>query len=153
VFICARDEGELRVARAELESRAGRRSQVASAAADVSDPDDVEELVGAVLDRFDDLTILVNNAGVYGPKGPIEEVDWTAWVRSIAINLMGSVLPARALIPHLKRVSSGRVIQLSSGGARSPLPASDGINGKLLSAAWDPWQTLQAHRDELNSDV
>ena len=36
---------------------------------------------------------LVNNAGIYGPKGLIEEVDWAEWVRAIEINLLGTVLP------------------------------------------------------------
>jgi hypothetical protein len=32
-------------------------------------------------------------------------------------------------------------------------PESDGVSGKLLSAVWDPWEKLQTHRDELNSDI
>ena len=100
VFICARDEAALAEAREELASRAGGEERVASAAADVSDPAQVGALVAGALERFPDLSILVNNAGVYGPKGPIEEVDWEQWTRAIEINLMGSVLPVRALIPH-----------------------------------------------------
>jgi NAD(P)-dependent dehydrogenase (short-subunit alcohol dehydrogenase family) len=59
---------------------------------------------------------------VYGPKGPIEQVDWLEWVRAIEINLLGSVLVARAVLPHLKRRGYGKLIQLSGGGATAPLP-------------------------------
>ena len=122
VFICARDEAALAAARDELVARAGGEGRVASAPADVSDPTQVDALVAAAVERFPDLSILVNNAGVYGPKGPIDQVDWAQWTRAIEINLMGSVLPARALIPQLRRVGSGKVVQLSGGGATSPLP-------------------------------
>jgi len=65
--------------------------------------------------------VLVNNAGVYGPKGPIEATDWQDWVRAIEVNLLGSVLAARALIPQFRRVGWGKIIQLSGGGATAPL--------------------------------
>ena len=46
--------------------------------ADVSSAADVERLVAITLERLPQLTILVNNAGIYGPKGTIDEVDWSA---------------------------------------------------------------------------
>jgi NAD(P)-dependent dehydrogenase (short-subunit alcohol dehydrogenase family) len=121
VFICARHDTALEQARAELASRAKDDRRVGVRVADVSNPEQVDELVQAATKCFPDLSILVNNAGVYGPKGPIEEVDWDLWVRAIKINLMGSVLPVRALIPQFKRIGHGKVIQLSGGGATSPL--------------------------------
>jgi NAD(P)-dependent dehydrogenase (short-subunit alcohol dehydrogenase family) len=121
VFVCARDEETLRGAQAELVTRAGAEARVGAQVADVSDPGQVETLVAVALERFPELSILVNNAGVYGPKGPIEAVDWQEWVDAITINLMGSVLPARALVGQLKRVGRGKVVQLSGGGATSPL--------------------------------
>ena len=64
----------------------------------------------------------MNNAGVYGPMGSIEDVDWDAWVRAIEINLFGSILMCRALLPHFKAQRYGKIIQLSGGGATNPLP-------------------------------
>ena len=70
----------------------------------MSDAADVERLVERDARASSrELTILVNNAGVYGPKGSIEQVDWAEWMRAIEINLFGSVLPARALVPHFVR--------------------------------------------------
>jgi NAD(P)-dependent dehydrogenase (short-subunit alcohol dehydrogenase family) len=123
VFICGRDADALEQARNELVERAGGDAQrVGAQIADVSQPEQVESLVAAAVDRFAELSILVNNAGVYGPKGPIEEIDWEAWVQAIHVNLMGSVLAARAVIPQLRQVGYGKIVQISGGGATSPMP-------------------------------
>ncbi len=90
--------------------------------ADVSRKDEADALARAALELFPDLQVLVNNAGVYGPMGPVEDVDWAAWVRAIEINLLGSVLMARALLPHFKARRYGKIVQLSGGGATAPLP-------------------------------
>ena len=54
--------------------------------------------------------------------GPIEDVDWSAWVRAMEINVYGSVLPCRAFVPHFKHHRYGKIVQLSGGGATNPLP-------------------------------
>jgi NAD(P)-dependent dehydrogenase (short-subunit alcohol dehydrogenase family) len=122
IFICARDPAILERSRAELAERCDKGQEVAAAPADVSDPESVERLVGLATERFPNLSVVVNNAGVYGPKGAIWDVQWCEWVRAIEINLFGSVLVCRALVPHLRRRGHGKIIQLSGGGATSPLP-------------------------------
>ena len=122
VFICARDAGLLEDARGELEQLSEAGQQVAALPADVSSRESVDQLVAAAAERFPQLSVLVSNAGVYGPKGQIDEVDWDEWVRAIEINLFGSVLPARALVPHFRENGYGKIVQLSGGGATSPLP-------------------------------
>jgi NAD(P)-dependent dehydrogenase (short-subunit alcohol dehydrogenase family) len=82
----------------------------------------VTDLVGVTLEEFPELSILVNNAGIYGPKGRLEETDWTEWVDAININLLGSVFMCRELLPHFRRRGYGKIIQLSGGGATNPLP-------------------------------
>lgn len=122
VFICGRGPAALERALSELAPLCGAGQQVAAQPANVADPDEVESLVMAATERFPELSILINNAGVYGPKGSIWDVDWREWVHAIEINLFGSVLAARALVPHLRRIGHGKIIQLSGGGATSPLP-------------------------------
>ena len=122
VFACSRDRAELDRARTELSSRAGDDRRVGVLVADVSDQQQVDALVMAAIERFPDLSILVNNAGIYGPKGPIEEIDLEQWTRALEINLIGSVRMARAMIPQFERLGHGKVIQLSGGGATAPLP-------------------------------
>jgi NAD(P)-dependent dehydrogenase (short-subunit alcohol dehydrogenase family) len=81
---------------------------------------------------FGRIHVLVNNAGVYGPMGPIDSVAWDDWIRAIEINLFGSVLMCRALLPHFKQHQYGKIVQLSGGGATNPLP---GISAYAVSKA------------------
>jgi NAD(P)-dependent dehydrogenase (short-subunit alcohol dehydrogenase family) len=122
VFMAARDRTKLERAAADVASSASGTQMVKSQVADVSNPLDVERLVAATLRAFPNLDILVNNAGVYGPKGPIEEVDWQAWADAVNVNLLGSVLMARNVLPHFKARRYGKIVQLSGGGATAPLP-------------------------------
>jgi NAD(P)-dependent dehydrogenase (short-subunit alcohol dehydrogenase family) len=115
VAICGRDRDQLANARAEL-------GDVVTVAADVARADDVERVVAEALEAFGSVEVLVNNAGVYGPIGPVEELDWTEWTRALEVNLLGSVLMARALLPHFKQRGYGKIVQLSGGGATAPLP-------------------------------
>src|SRR5207248_10221184 len=65
---------------------------------------------------------LVANAGVYGPMGPIDSIDWKEWEHAIQINLTGTVYCCRAFLPLLKQSSRGKILILSGGGATKPLP-------------------------------
>lgn len=236
VMICARDESLLRRAAQVLKTLAGAGQMLLALPADVSKLDDVTALIAGALREFGRLDVLVNNAGIVGPSGAIDEIDWEEWVRAIQINLLGSVLLSRAALPHFKRLGGGKIIQLSGGGATNPLPGlsayaaskaavirfmetlaeetrgdridvnaiapgalntrmldefiaagpdrigqafyersvqqkrgggvplgkaadlavflgsalSDGITGKLISAVWDPWESLPNHLDDLN---
>jgi NAD(P)-dependent dehydrogenase (short-subunit alcohol dehydrogenase family) len=122
VMLCARGEDLLNRARAEVEALASPDQRVLAKPADVSRRDQVDALMAATLSAFPQLHILVNNAGVYGPMGLIEDVDWDAWVRATEINLFGSILMCRAVLPHFKAHGYGKIIQLSGGGATNPLP-------------------------------
>src|SRR5450759_4286343 len=68
VCICGRDPDALDAAREELRGLARHDQSVFAEAADVSRQGDASRLVAQTLDHFPELTILVNNAGVYGPK-------------------------------------------------------------------------------------
>ncbi len=122
VCICGRDAATLQSAAAELNGMTGPGQQVLAEVADVSVPEDVERLVQNTTARLGELTILISNAGVYGPKGAVDRTDWSEWVRTVEINLFGSVLPVRAVASHFMRRGYGKIIQLSGGGATGPLP-------------------------------
>lgn len=237
VLLCGRDPETLERARKEVTQLATSGQTVVAQAADVSRRADMEGLMETALRVFPRIHILVNNAGVYGPMGPVEEVDWDAWVQAIEINLLGSVLMCRAVLPHFRAHRYGKIVQLSGGGATKALPrisayaaskaavvrfaetlaeevredhidvnaiapgalntrlldevlaagpkkvgqgfyeralqqkakggtplekganlavflgsaASDGITGKLISAVWDPWESLPGHLEELRA--
>jgi NAD(P)-dependent dehydrogenase (short-subunit alcohol dehydrogenase family) len=122
VLLCARDAALLETARATVAALAGRGQVVAARPADVSSPEEVADLAAHAFELFPQLHVLVSNAGVYGPMGSSESVDWQEWTRAIEINLYGSVLPARAVLPHFKEHRYGKIVQLSGGGATNPLP-------------------------------
>jgi len=119
VMICARDAATLAATRDELATAGGK---VLAKACDVSDERQVAELTEFALREFGTIHTLVSNAGVYGPMGPTEEVDLDEWKRAIEINLYGTLLPCRALIPHFKKAGRGKIIIVSGGGATNPLP-------------------------------
>lgn len=122
VVLCARDARLLEEVRAELRAAALPGQQVLAQPCDVSRPAEVEALVARALSECPGLDVVVNCAGVYGPKGPVEENDWTEWVRTIEINLNGAVLLSRAVLPHLRSRRYGKIVHLSGGGATAPLP-------------------------------
>lgn len=122
VMMCARNATLLMKAQYELNGVAAAGQEVVAKAGDVSVEADVEALIRETHNRFGSFQILVNNAGVYGPKGEIESVNWAEWVKAIEINIFGSILMCRAVLPHFKNQGYGKIIQLSGGGATNPLP-------------------------------
>jgi 3-oxoacyl-[acyl-carrier protein] reductase len=122
VGICARSRDTLEAAAAKLRAAAGAGQRVWCATADVASQAQVDQLVADATRALGGLDGLVNNAGIYGPKGNIEDVDWAEWAKAIEINLNGTVLPCRAVLPDFRRRGSGKIVNLSGGGATAPLP-------------------------------
>jgi NAD(P)-dependent dehydrogenase (short-subunit alcohol dehydrogenase family) len=122
IVMCARN-GEL-LTRAQKEMTIGLApgQAIEVIPTDVSDFQSVEKMLKATLQRFGCIDILVNNAGIYGPMGPIENVDWGQWIKAIEINLFGSILMCRAVLPTMKKQQKGKIIQISGGGATNPMP-------------------------------
>ena len=122
VLLCARNLQSLESVSKSLSGRLVEGQKVLIQQTDVSDPVQVDKLVSFALEVFPTIDIVVNNAGIYGPMGPLEEVDLDEWVHAININLLGTVYVCRAVLPHLKRKKYGKIINVSGGGATNPLP-------------------------------
>lgn len=122
VMLCARNITLLQEVQADLGKLAVPGQRIVAKACDVSIEAEVQALVGETIETLGGCHILVNNAGIYGPKGEIESVDWAEWTKAIEINVYGSILMCRAILPHFKKQGYGKVIQLSGGGATNPLP-------------------------------
>jgi NAD(P)-dependent dehydrogenase (short-subunit alcohol dehydrogenase family) len=123
VLLTARGEELLKQTAAELAPLAIWPGQkILTRVADVSRAEDCNATATHALAELDNPCILVNNAGVYGPFGLIEENDWDEWVKSIEINLFGTVLMCRAFLPRMRAAKYGKIINLSGGGATAPLP-------------------------------
>jgi NAD(P)-dependent dehydrogenase (short-subunit alcohol dehydrogenase family) len=96
VHVCDVDRSALDRLRAELPAITGSMADV-SLAADVKTViNDVEELLGG-------LDVLVGNAGIAGPSGPIETIDSAGWERAIAVNVHSQFYFAQCAVPLLKR--------------------------------------------------
>lgn len=103
VVICARNKIQLLEKQAELQAITPTNAKVIAIPIDVASPEQVEYLIKTAEQELGGVDILVANAGIYGPKGPLESLDWQAWSDAIDINLKGTVLQCRAVIPLLKR--------------------------------------------------
>jgi len=110
VVVNARSEDSVRPVAGEVED-AG--AEVLAVAADVSKGADVERLVGESVERFGRIDVLVNNAGLLGPRVAIEDYPEDEWRRIIDANLTGPFLVSKATIPYLSEGAS--IINVVSG--------------------------------------
>jgi len=151
VALCSRNAADLSEQHNRLAAAHGA-DRVWSRPADISITSDVDALFEETQSRFGRLDVLVNNAGVYGPMGSIDAVDWDQWVQAIAINLTGTVYCARKAVAIFKPQRYGKIVILSGGGATSPLP---GISAYAASKAAIVrfTETLALEMREWNIDV
>ncbi|MEJ7692839.1 SDR family oxidoreductase [Daejeonella sp.] len=122
VVLCARNQAKMDETEKHLKEILLYPGQLVCIRADISKNIDTERLVELALNKFGGIDILVANAGVYGPKGRIEDVNWKEWSNAIDINLKGTVLTCKAVIPSMKSQKKGKIIILSGGGASRPMP-------------------------------
>lgn len=88
---------------------------------DVRRADDVRELIRTVLERFGRVDVLVNNAAVY-PRARVVEMEDAMFDDTIAVNLRGTFLCCRAVLPGMIAHRSGRIVNISSSAAFAPRP-------------------------------
>jgi NAD(P)-dependent dehydrogenase (short-subunit alcohol dehydrogenase family) len=88
-------------------------AEVLALGADVSEGADVEGMVNAAVERFGHVDVLVNNAGLLGPRVVIEEYPEGEWRRVIDANLTGPYLVSKAVIPRMRE--GGSIINVVSG--------------------------------------
>lgn len=87
---------------------------------DVTNADQIDEMVQTAINQLGTVDILVNNAGGSGTVGiqHIEDVTEEQWDASIALNLKGTFLACKAVIPHMRRKGYGRIVNISSSTAK-----------------------------------
>jgi len=81
---------------------------------DVSSRTDVEKMVTLCAETLGGLDVLINNAGIAGPTAPVEEMDPAQWEKVMQVDLNGTFYVTRMAIPHLKKSTSGVIINMSS---------------------------------------
>jgi 3-oxoacyl-[acyl-carrier protein] reductase len=122
VLLCARDSGTLQPVVAELSELAGSSRRILTASVDTCDPAAVQAAVTRAANELPNFCGLVNNAGIWGPKGAIEEVDLEEWRHAMEVNVFGPLYACRAAVPVFRKKGYGKIVNLSGGGATSPMP-------------------------------
>ena len=105
--------------------------------ADIADERQVQELVLAAERWVGPATVLVNNAGVVEPLGPLAGSDGAVWLRNLAINVGGTYLITRAALPGMLDRGYGRIVTVTSGAGARP------------SAGWSAYSAAKAALSQL----
>ncbi len=125
VHICDVDEKALAAA-------AKSDPQLTQTVCDVADRGQVARLFGEALKALGGLDCLVNNAGIAGPTGKVEEINPEDWDRCLAIDLTGQFNCARLAIPHLKQSKNASIMNLSSQAGKHGFP----LRSAYAAAKW-----------------
>ncbi|MAG36484.1 MAG: 2-hydroxycyclohexanecarboxyl-CoA dehydrogenase [Dehalococcoidia bacterium] len=97
---------------AATEIRSGGHEALA-AQGDVASSQDVRRVVDATLDRYSNVHILINNAGVLRPT-PVIDIGEAEWDLVVNVNLKGTYLCSRAVLPAMQQAGWGRIVNFSS---------------------------------------
>ena len=137
--VCGRTRATLE-STAKTISDAGGETEIVPC--DVTDLRSVEALARHVEGTFGRTDVLVNNAGMGGPGGPLHQLEPEAWDEILNTNLRGVYYCIRSFAPMMIRARSGHIINISSIASKNPLPngaayaaSKWGLNGLSYAAA------------------
>ena len=130
---------EARALAEEIEAAGG---EAMACIADIRDPDAVETMVAAAVERFGGLNILVNNASLRQLQ-PLEEMTLEHWREIYAVTVEGAMLCAAAAFPHLRDAANGTVINIS--GIASQVGVKDRLHAASANAALEGMARSLAH--------
>lgn len=118
IILAARHAERLEAAATEVESL-GREALAISC--DVTDPQQVDNLVQKALAHFGHVDVLINNAGIFC-LGAVEEFELSDWQQIIDTNVWGYIHTIHALLPHFLERGNGTIVNISSIGGIVPIP-------------------------------
>jgi 3-oxoacyl-[acyl-carrier protein] reductase len=121
VVIVARRPDVLKGAAEDIQT--ATKGTVLPVQGDVSEPATISRVVQTTFDNFGRIDILVNNAGVSMAK-PFEAVSDADWESDFSLKVWGAVRFIRAVIPEMRKVGGGRIINVTNLGGRTPGPSS-----------------------------
>lgn len=106
---------------AQIEGASGR-------AVDVTDEDTVRDAAREAFDRFGRIDILVNAAGVTNPKTLVVDYPLALWRKMLDVNLTGTFLCCREVVPYMQKADYGRIVNLGSVSGKEGNPFSSGYS-------------------------
>jgi NAD(P)-dependent dehydrogenase (short-subunit alcohol dehydrogenase family) len=119
VALAARTAAEINAVAEEIRGAGGAAIAVA---ADVAQEADCKRIVKAARDAFGAIHILVNNAGMYGPVKPVEQVTAAEWDEVMAVNLRSAFLLSGLVLPIMYEQKSGVILNIVSVAAKAAYP-------------------------------
>ena len=119
IMISSRREDELKKVQAEIAKETG--NEPAYTAADITNYDDIKNVVNSTVEKFGGVDILVNNAGG-PPAGTFDKFDDEAWLNAINLNLLSYIRSIREVVPHMKKAGQGWILNCTSSGVKQALP-------------------------------
>jgi len=117
VAICGRRQDAIDEAVAEIKQEA--KGQVLGIQADVTSLADIERFVATAAQQLGRIDILVNNAGT-SAAGSFETITDEMWAADLDLKLWGAIRASRAVIPHMRAVGGGRIINIATPGGKAP---------------------------------
>lgn len=90
--------------------------------ADIADETQTTAFMRAAIAALDGVTVLVNNAGIAGPQGPIESLPADEWRHCIAVGVHGLFYATRAAVPAMKAQQNGCILNISSTAGTHGMP-------------------------------
>ncbi len=112
VVCCARDTDMLGETAGMVRAAGGRALE---APADITEITDVDRVVSSALDKYGQIDILFNNAGRFESIGAVWETEPENWLKDVTVNLYGSYLFCRAVLPHMIDRNEGIIINMNGG--------------------------------------
>ncbi len=117
VALCARSEA-IETAAGDIRQETG--GDVLALRADVTQPEDVERVISATVERFGGLDILVTNAGG-PPSGTFVDVDLATWQKAIDLTLLSAVRLIKSALPHLRKSAAPAILTITSYSVKQPI--------------------------------
>lgn len=144
--LCARSEEDLEVTRIEFISHGFK---VFTSVCDVSQPEQVDAFIEAVLARFGKIDILVNNAGVI-MVGAAESFELEEYQEAMDIIYWGIVHTTRAILPHFKAVGEGQIVNITSIGGVVAIPQlSPYVAAKFAAVGYSMGLAAELQKDKI----
>ena len=105
---------DVETARREVDALHAAGAEALAVRTDVTDPANVEAMVGTVLERWGHLDVLVNNAGIAGRSASVQDLSLDEWQQVIAVDLTGVFLCCQAAVRAMLPRASGRIVNIAS---------------------------------------
>jgi len=115
VAVLSRTEDEIQKTADEIQRNGGEAMVIT---ADISEPDQMQQAVAQIIDKWGRLDIVFANAGINGVWAPLEEIEPDEWDRTLDINLKGTFLTVKYAVPHLKKQGGSVIVTASVNGTR-----------------------------------